>query len=936
MALPRILINEHSRVDQRRLLDEFGRAHFSCESLCVARRGEFEHALASFNPELIISDYYLSDFDGLTVLDLARAKCVGTPVIILTNALNEETAVECMRRGAADYVLKSRLPSIVPTVIAQLERIKASHERARLRLEHEQLFQLTPNLFCITDPSGLLKDVNPAWTARLGYTRDELLARNLDTFIHPDDLSLFEPWWKRLVSSEATPTNGGTRSSLSSECECRLIHKDGSHRHIVWNAAVFTADTRVFAYGHDVTERKRVEAALRESEARFRAMADSAPVLMWVADPDLRFTYFNRPWLDFTGNILEHEVRSGWTQGVHPDDLYRCLEVLRSSNQTQQPFRMIFRLRRHDGAYRWILDYGMPRFDEHGGFLGYIGSCIDITEQHEAESALTQRAVKQTALVNFSSFALARHPFTTLLFGAVRTVAETLGIEISQVLALSTAHDHLTLVASADPEGDAELIGQVCSAASPAMRVGRVLLLPEDADDFPGAAGLARKGIRTGLAVMIGNNEKPYGLLTAATAQARDLSGDSASFLQSIANILSTVHARTLAEEALAESEQKFLQSQKMEAVGLLAGGVAHDFNNLLTAVRCYAEILNDDLAEQAPAAQPKVAEILKATARASALTRQLLAFSRKQVVQPEVLDLNNVITDIAEILRSLLSENIVFEFTPGASPATIRADRGQIEQVIINLAINARDAMPVGGRLTLRTAARTIIQGDEDARDLSAGPYVELAVSDTGVGMSPEVQAHLFEPFFTTKPKGRGTGLGLATCAVILKNASGAIRCTSRLGEGTSFIVMIPEVRETEYQIESFEDDTPLGRSESILLVEDDESVRTVTESILRSLGYKVHSEPGGAEALALCLSDNAPRFDLLFTDIVMPYIGGHELAERLSALRPGLRVLFMSGYVDDPIILQAVQESRMPFLEKPFNRTTLAKKLREAIEGR
>jgi CheY-like chemotaxis protein len=201
---------------------------------------------------------------------------------------------------------------------------------------------------------------------------------------------------------------------------------------------------------------------------------------------------------------------------------------------------------------------------------------------------------------------------------------------------------------------------------------------------------------------------------------------------------------------------------------------------------------------------------------------------------------------------------------------------------------------------------------------------------------MNSEIQSHLFEPFFTTKPKGRGTGLGLATCSVILKNAGGSIRCISRLGEGTTFSVLLPEVSEEEYSLEPKEDETPLGRYESILLVEDDESVRLVTETILRSLGYEVYVEVGGAEALALCMSNTAPRVDLLLTDIVMPYIGGHELAQRLVALKPELKVLFMSGFVDDPVILQAVQESHVPFLEKPFTRNALAKRVREALEGR
>jgi len=816
-----------------------------------------------------------------------------------------------------------------------LPRKDSAAGKTEFCLEQEQLFQLTPNFLCHTNRKGLIESVNPAWTTQLGYDEAEILGKPISDFVAAEDRSAFVDWWKTfepLAGNEVARASGGHIY----QHECRLAGRLGVLRHVVWHATPVATHPRVYVLGNDITDRVRIEAALRESEQRFHSMADSAPVLMWVSDEQMQFTYFNRPWLEFTGRSPEEEQGEGWLSGIHSEDVERCLDVLETSAATHQPFRMIFRLRRKDGAFRWILDYAVPRFDDHHGFVGFLGSCIDITEQHEAENALTQRAVKQTALVNFSSFALARHPFSTLLAGAVRTVADTLAIEKCQVVEIGKDGKTLALAASSDMEHDAERIGQICEGTELQSIPSHVLLLPEDEKIFPLAAELMAQGFNNAIAVVIGSGEKPFGLLTAATSQNRDLSGDSASFLQSIANILSTVHARNLAEIALAESEEKLLQSQKMEAVGLLAGGVAHDFNNLLTAVRCYAEILNDDLMEEAPSLQPKVSEILKATARASALTRQLLAFSRKQVVQPEVMDLNGVINELSEILGSLLSENIVFDLQLSEKPAMIRADRGQMEQVLINLAINARDAMPLGGRLTLRTCTRRLGGRDEGGDGEGSDNYVELAVSDTGVGMSTEVQSHLFEPFFTTKPKGRGTGLGLATCNVILKNAGGTIRCQSRLGEGTTFSVLLPEVQDSEFQFENKDDETPLGRYESILLVEDDDSVRQITETILRSLGYEVYVQPGGAEALALCLSDAAPQFDLLLTDIVMPYIGGHELAQRLVALKPGLKVLFMSGFVDDPVILQSVQDAKIPFLEKPFTRNGLAKKVREALEGR
>ncbi len=929
---PRILVNEDSEIDLKLLEAEFNRAQFVCELRNVSTREEFVRQLHEFRPDLIISDYFLSGFNALDALSIVKKTTPDTPIIILTNALNEETAVECMKSGATDYILKNRLPRLVAVLNSTLERQRLARENARIHREHEQLFRLTPDLFCLATLDGTLQVVNPAWTIRLGFKEAELINRPLFTLVHPDDRHALDSWWTTLVSSGQTVAPFATVATptASPTFECRLVHKEKGFRYIQWSAKPYPGDNKVYAYGYDVTEWKHAEVALRESEARFRRMADSAPVYIWMSDTSKAYVYFNQPWLEFTGKKLNEELGSGWTDDIHPEDRERSLQAYEESFAARVPFRTEYRLRRRDGHYRWVVSHGTPRYDDQGNFAGFIGSCFDVTDQHEVEAHLAYRAIKQAALASFGRFALAQHTFAELSQEATRLVADTLRIDRSAIMAIGE-HDALELTAFSGP-ALSDLPANLGTAGDSAIHAERAMHLSEDPRMFPGGAVLLSMGLRSGVAVPIGSVKSSYGFLAALSDQDRLFNREAVDFMQGLANILSTVHQRERAEAALQESEQKLLQSQKMEAVGLLAGGVAHDFNNLLTAIRCYGDILHEDLATIAPELRSKAGEILKATARATALVRQLLAFSRKQVLQLEYLDLNYVANDLRDLIRSLLSENISLDMALSETPVTIEADRSQIEQVVINLAINARDAMPQGGSLTLRTAHRLI--KEDDHPDLKPGHYAEFMVSDTGMGIPDEVKAKIFQPFFTTKPKGRGTGLGLATCAVVLKHYGGAIQFDTRIGSGTTFSVLLPEIQTPATNLDFQFDDEPGLGTETVLLVEDDEAIRSVTSAILRSLGYQIYAVGGGREALEFIEGERPAPIDLLLTDIVMPSMGGRELAERLLAKRPDLRVLFMSGYVDDPVILHAVQEASIPFLEKPFTRDGLAKKVREALD--
>jgi two-component system cell cycle sensor histidine kinase/response regulator CckA len=383
--------------------------------------------------------------------------------------------------------------------------------------------------------------------------------------------------------------------------------------------------------------------------------------------------------------------------------------------------------------------------------------------------------------------------------------------------------------------------------------------------------------------------------------------------------------------------EEQVILAQKMEAIGRLAGGVAHDFNNILTAIGGYTDLLLADLAPD-DKRRRDVEEIHRAADRAAALTHQLLAFSRRQVLQPKVISLSALVPDIEKMLRRLIGEDILFATVLHPQVGNVRADPGQLEQVIVNLAVNARDAMRNGGRLTIETRN---VELDEsyttEHPNVKPGHYVMLAVTDTGVGMSEETKARIFEPFFTTKVRGKGTGLGLATVYGIVQQTGGHIWPYSEPGQGTTMRVYLPRVDEPPDPIEHPIETTPtaLRGTETILLVEDEAPVRSITRQLLQRNGYTVLEASDGPTALALVDgAQHGTKVDLLLTDVIMPGMSGRELAAQLMARRPALRVLFMSGYTDDAVVRHGMLEPGLAYLEKPFRPPTLLRKVREVLQ--
>jgi len=668
------------------------------------------------------------------------------------------------------------------------------------------------------------------------------------------------------------------------------------------------------AYGitaiHAKAESKRATAALQEAEAKYRQLVEMVPAISYVAEagavgPFLYLSPQAKTILGYDPADCLEDPRFWWDH-LNPQDY--PIAMLENTWEEGRPFQVEYRMRRQDGREVWLRDEAVIVRDPVTGKRLTRGLMIDITEQKKSDEALRESEERYRMFVAQSAEGIFRMEYRPPV---------PCNLPIDEQLRLGRKNGYLAECNDA--------MARMYGRASAQEMVGRPL------SDFlvlndPVTKKFMENFIQSGYRAIDQESRE------------MDAQGQTKLFRNTMIGMVVDGHwvrtwgiTRDVTERM--HMEEQLRNAQQLEAIGRLAGGVAHDFNNILSIIMGHGELLRAGADE---ATREGLEQIRRAADRAASLTQQLLAFSRKQVLQPKVLDLNEATADVQKMLARVIGEDIELIAVLHPSLDPVKADPGQVEQVLMNLAVNARDAMPHGGKLVMETA-NVEVDGELGRElDLAPGRYVMLIVTDTGHGMDSEILAHIFEPFFTTKPQGKGTGLGLATVYGIVKQSGGSIQVKSEKGRGADFRIYLPAAEDRPRKASPAPAaEKVAGGQETILIVEDEPDLRELTRVFLEGYGYKVLQAASAEQALQVA-DGFGERIDLLLTDVIMPGLSGRQLAEKILGKRPQTKIVYMTGYTDDMVVQHKVLEPGVNLLQKPFGRVELALKVRSTLDGK
>ena len=657
-----------------------------------------------------------------------------------------------------------------------------------------------------------------------------------------------------------------------------------------------TAELRVINehLQRQIVERKRAEEALLNAAQQWRTTFDGISDIVCLLDPEGRILRCNKAMVNLLGKPFSEILSRPYWEIVHGTTapIKECPVVrMRETRRRETTILSI--------DDRWFSIAVDPLLNEAGVLIGAVHIMSDITERKQAEEAIRRSEEKyRTILENIEDGYYEVDIAGNFTFFN-DSICRIWGYPKEELMGMNNRQ-------YTDQENAKKLFqafNKVCRTGEPTKEVGWEIIRKDG----------TKRYIEASVSLQKNSSDKPIGFR----------------------GIIRDITERKRVEEERLALQEQFRQSQKMESVGQLAGGVAHDFNNLLTVITGYSDLILRRI-DQNDSIRGDAEEIKRSAEKAASLTRQLLAFSRKQVLEPKVLDLNHLVANMHKMLQRLIGEDIELVTLLTKDLRSVKVDPGQIEQVILNLAVNARDAMPDGGKLTIETAnaeldgnyARTHI-------GVTPGRFMMLSVSDTGHGMTPEIRERIFEPFFTTKEKDKGTGLGLSTVYGIIKQSGGNILVYSEPGQGTTFKIYLPMIEETTDSLgPSIVSTKPLEGSETVLLVEDEEAVRKLIHAILRNYGYKVLEAANGEEALRIAHEQPPQSIQLMLTDVVMPRMSGRELADCLKSVRPEMKVLYMSGYTSQAVVHHGVLDPATAYIQKPFTSDALASKVRDVLD--
>ncbi|HEX4766278.1 MAG TPA: PAS domain S-box protein [Lichenihabitans sp.] len=774
-------------------------------------------------------------------------------------------------------------------------------QQAELRLVADAL----PVLVAFVDRHLTYRFANSTYKQWFGLSPEQLVGRTVLDIVGEAGFGLRWPYMERALAGEPVrfdaewPYNDGRTRMVDIRYLPRRDAEgevDGFHAFVI-----------------DITERKRTErtlseanAALAASEGRLRAFMNAMPNQVWTSAADGQLDWFNDQVYRYAGGLPGELDGAGWTRMVHPDDLDHAAERWQGALRDQTVYETEFRLRRSDGSFRWHIARAVPIRDADGVLSRWIGTNTDIEDQ--------KAAAQQLARLNE----------TLEQQVAERTADRDRMWRLSTDLMLVAAFD--TTVVAVNPAWTTTL------GWSEADVVGRSFMGLVHPDDH--AATLAEMGkLGGGLTTFSFENRarrKDGTYCTLAWTAVPD-----EGFIHAVGR---DVTAEREAADALRSAEEQLRQSQKMEAVGQLTGGLAHDFNNLLAGISGSLEMMQarlsqgrlNDLERYVGAAQG-------AAKRAAALTHRLLAFSRRQTLTPKATDVNRLASSMEDLIRRTVGPHIDLEIVAAGGLWSTLVDPNQLENALLNLCINARDAMPEGGRLTVETANRWLDDRAARQRDVVPGQYVSLCVSDTGTGMAPEIVARAFDPFFTTKPIGMGTGLGLSMIYGFAKQSGGQVKIYSEVGQGTMVCIYLPRHRNGEESVAPADAVAEVGRAEAgetVLVVDDEPTVRMLVADVLDDLGYVAIEATDGAAGLKILQSN--VRIDLLISDVGLPGpMNGRQMADAARVIRPDLKVLFITGYAENAVLSHGHLEPGMQVLTKPFAMDLLGNRIRLLIEG-